>query len=474
MDELLVVTERPAMQYAHASTMARAPTVAVASLPMAPDLRHEEISALVTGADNTLLLTAAGRLYYTGTLQIFRPHDRGYAQSFTHVHIPVPVRAAAATAHCLVIVAEDGSVHVRGDPADGRLGIGDYADGRPARLPSSPAVPSPNVSPPAGVRRYYPSNIPIPVVHRPRNARPRHVRPPAHTAYDGVPAPVSYLYSFQRLVLPEPMTAVRLGAYCTLLLGESGCVYASGRNLPRFGEASSHSTVFVSLCFPTAIRSMEVDAGATEHPHMVFVTAAGELYLCGSNKYGRLGLWEDVEESPLTSIVFPAPVAAARVGEGSTMVLTTDGRLYGAGANLYGELAALPSSNYDFMEIPLPEALWVEAAAGRVGLLTGQYATVLVTPLTVYVLGHNHEGSLGRGADSSYHREFTALDFPSEVVIAAKSPHGLFIATRNKTLYVSGDDSMGVLGTGTGGHYYYPTPHPSFEKACALVPGCDG
>lgn len=464
MDALRLVLGRPAMQYAHASAMVRAPTT-TSPTSLAPDLRHEEISALVTGADNTLLITGTGRLYYTGSLQVFRPRDPSLVTIFTEIYVPAPVRAAVATVCCLVVITEDGHVYVRGDPADGRLGIGHYADGRP---PSPAATPPPS-PPPAGLRRYYPSMIPIPTLKRPRRPAPL---PPS--TYNGVPAPVSYLYSFQRLRLAEPMTSGRMGARCTLLLGESGCVYASGTNCPRFEEAPVHRTTFAPVCFPAAIQSLEVSNDANDATHMVFVTAAGELYLCGSNKYGKLGLWEEVVESPLTLIVFPEPVVAARVGEQHTVVLTEDGRLYGTGANSYGELTNLPTSNYDFHEIPVPADVWRETMPTQVGLLTGAHATLLVTPSTVYVAGHNSGGTLAQGADPSFHRDFAAVRFPGEIVLAAKSQHGLFIATRDKILYVSGSDEDGLLGTGRRTTYGYPTPHPSFEKACALVPGCDG
>jgi alpha-tubulin suppressor-like RCC1 family protein len=139
--------------------------------------------------------------------------------------------------------------------------------------------------------------------------------------------------------------SVVAGALHSLLLLESGEVYGCGWNLQGqlgLGGVQSVSSWY-RLAVPGTVR--EVVAGGY---HSFLLLETGEVYACGDNLRGQLGLgdartgrttWQRV---PVSGVV--RTVAAG--GESSFLQLAT-GEVYACGANNHGQLGLGNNRNYN-------------------------------------------------------------------------------------------------------------------------------
>jgi Regulator of chromosome condensation (RCC1) repeat/Putative Ig domain len=205
-------------------------------------------------------------------------------------------------------------------------------------------------------------------------------------------------------------------------------------------------------------------------------SSPGELFAFGANRFGQLASTagngsEAANATPLPASLpgAEAPVVQLAAGDGSSFALTSDGRLYSFGENLYGELGrALGSgseaANPTPARVNLPGAgageRIVEVAAG------GAHSLALTSTGQLYAFGRNFYGQLGsttgNGSDS-------ANPTPAPLVlagasgpvgeIAAGEDHSLAVTSTGQ-LYAFGSNRFGQLGnpTGSGTELANPTP----------------
>ncbi|KAJ6665031.1 hypothetical protein lerEdw1_005262, partial [Lerista edwardsae] len=88
-------------------------------------------------------------------------------------------------------------------------------------------------------------------------------------------------------------------------------------------------------CNPKNIRNITGGGG-----HSAVVTGGGELFLCGQNKDGQLGLnnTEDVTQFMLCSSLSGCPVAQVACGWDFTIILAESGQVLSCGSNSFGQL----------------------------------------------------------------------------------------------------------------------------------------
>jgi alpha-tubulin suppressor-like RCC1 family protein len=87
-----------------------------------------------------------------------------------------------------------------------------------------------------------------------------------------------------------------------------------------------------------AMLARDLQGVVTGTHHTLFLAEAGELYACGSNSDGQLGLGDTEDRSSLTLVPTPTPVQSVVAGTDHSLCLATTGQLYACGYNGHGQL----------------------------------------------------------------------------------------------------------------------------------------
>ena len=74
--------------------------------------------------------------------------------------------------------------------------------------------------------------------------------------------------------------------------------------------------------------------------HTLFLTLSGELYACGSNRFGELGFDDEKSRPRPVRVVLPARVNLVAIACGSfhSLAISHDHQLYSWGSNSHGQL----------------------------------------------------------------------------------------------------------------------------------------
>lgn len=203
----------------------------------------------------------------------------------------------------------------------------------------------------------------------------------------------------------------------TYILDSNGDVWCSGYN--GFGElgisasTGSRTTLAKIPNLPTKITKV-----ATDQWSVAMVGVDGNVYSLGLNNSGQLGNGEIGTSSQAYStpqkFLLPAGVIAkdvvtASLGNGTknynnTFVLTSDGQVYGAGSNMFGQIG-LGTSDTSFVTDPgnnghmiVFDGVVVKASR----IYTGYGETIIIaTNGRVYTVGNNQSGQLGDGTTNN-------------------------------------------------------------------------
>lgn len=133
------------------------------------------------------------------------------------------------------------------------------------------------------------------------------------------------------------------GTYHSVVLTSDGKVFAWGFNGNGYLGDGTTTTRPAPVAVNGSLAGKTVIAIAGSYYHHVALTSDNQLHAWGSNLYGELGDGTNTERS------YPAPVnmtgelagktiAQIMAGGGSSMVRTTDGKLFGWGFNIGGQL----------------------------------------------------------------------------------------------------------------------------------------
>lgn len=203
----------------------------------------------------------------------------------------------------------------------------------------------------------------------------------------------------------------------TVFVGADGCVQACGRNHKL--QCGVDIDVGSSLMTLIRVQLPDSDSAPTEPllcaqvaagaEHTLLRMRSGELYACGSNQFGQLGLPRaDIECATVTHVPVPHPVVAAIAGQEHSLLIlqmgseagvdpfqATAGRAFGAGRNDYGQLGVDPcvSACVDtkFQEVPGAPLIDIcSAAAGT------SHSVLCDAKGGIWTCGDNSHGQLGR------------------------------------------------------------------------------
>lgn len=249
--------------------------------------------------------------------------------------------------------------------------------------------------------------------------------------------------------LPAGELAARVfpGGNTTYVLTVSGRVFGAGRN--QKGQLGDGTTV--SRPVPVAMNLPAGEVAVSVVPGLesaYIVSASGVLYAVGGNYFGQFGQGHQADS--VTPVVFPLPpgsvVVDAVEGSDALFVLTSDGAVFGAGTNAFGQLGDGTTTN---SPVPVRFGLPAGEIAAQIYPSSG---TTFVRTVSgrVYGAGYNARGQLGDGTTAT---QATPVRFtlPAGQLVSSihPGPDRLYALTRSGQVFGAGANETGQLGIGS-------------------------
>jgi alpha-tubulin suppressor-like RCC1 family protein len=246
------------------------------------------------------------------------------------------------------------------------------------------------------------------------------------------------------------VAASRRTSYAT---GADGNVYGVGQNLaPILGPASTDKTAWTLIPKPAdvAAGAVPVELECT-FDALVARYSDGTVYGIGDNGLGVLTGADPTDKTVLTPFTgLPDGVEAVDIGAGAstTLVVGSDGVAYATGDTTYGQAGSIPPegvSSYTTLTPMTGLPAGVDAVAGDVGLL---HSLVAGSDGNVYAAGRNTYGNLGFTADNVIYKTLqlaTRSDATGDVTAVGVSDYDGMVATDAGTVLGAGRNDNGLL-----------------------------
>ena len=255
---------------------------------------------------------------------------------------------------------------------------------------------------------------------------------------------VSSVNTLRKIQLPTGKTISKIcsGGYFAMFLMTDGTLYGVGKNsdgVLGLGNNNSEIRNLTQVSIPSEKIIKNISCGSY---HCLVLMTDGTLYGTGYNRYGQLGLGDNINKNVLTEITtipLLKTIKTVLTGDNHTIVLMTDGTLYGSGSNGYGQLGlgSAPSVSV-FTQIPPPNGKIIKSVS-----CGGNSVIVLMTDNTLYVTGKNSNGQLGIAQDNK--TDIYVLTQPDTTFQAGKTIQTIFggsfstiITMTDNTVYGAG------------------------------------
>ncbi|MFA6973053.1 MAG: hypothetical protein WC208_16855 [Gallionella sp.] len=227
--------------------------------------------------------------------------------------------------------------------------------------------------------------------------------------------------------LPLPVSMAACGDQHTVAILENGEVYSWGKGTTgQLGNGKLGNRLSPGLVsLPRPAIQVACSGNTT-----AIVTDDGSLYGCGANNWGQLGTGDNVERRSPTKVNIPDRVVWVAIGGSSTTIITSSGLLYRVGISSY-----LDSQ----IEIPEGAGAIIQVTGGSGGSL------FLSADLSVYVCGGNRGGQLGTG-DRDRRDTLTKIAMPEPIQDIICNMYQSFGVGVSGEVYVWGDNEAGQLG----------------------------
>ena len=226
-----------------------------------------------------------------------------------------------------------------------------------------------------------------------------------------------------------------------------GTGYSEYGQLGFWNSPPYNVTTLVSV--PTPVGSPKYIALGKMHTIVLMVD--GNIWVTGNNWYGQLGI--DVLNNPIKTSLTKIPNISGETpkyiacGEYYTIVLMTDGTIWGTGANWYGQLGVYNTDN----TMSLTQMTNNTGKTPRYISCGGSHTMVLMTDGTIWGTGLNTSGQLGI-ASSTYPTNISLTQMTNNTgktpkYISCGSNHTIVLMT-DGTIWGTGLNTSGELGLG--------------------------
>ena len=137
-------------------------------------------------------------------------------------------------------------------------------------------------------------------------------------------------------ILRSDVKKISCGVNNLLILTNNGDVYACGQN--NYGQLGLGDTTYRLI--PTLIPNFSkiIDIHTSRYYHTLFLTEDGDVYACGLNNYGQLGIGNTTNMNTPTEVTSAFAIKKIFAGYGSSFFIDDVGDVYACGQNNYGQL----------------------------------------------------------------------------------------------------------------------------------------
>ncbi len=243
---------------------------------------------------------------------------------------------------------------------------------------------------------------------------------------------------------------IAIGNEFSVLLDKDGNVWTAGNN--RYGKLGrgGDNTVFQKI--DTQGVPVKFAAVAAGYDFAILLDTDGHLWGMGSNEKRQLGSVTPANNTcaRLLGENKDLTFKAIAAGNAFSILLGTDGRVWGMGANNYGQLG-LNADEYDGR--PFQELKCSESDVRFKAIAAGSQHTVLLDDKgNVWTAGSNNGGQLGRGTAGGNEVSFQQVILPAGVGTVSAIYAGwfqTFIQNQEGNIWAAGYNTNGQLGIGT-------------------------
>lgn len=241
-------------------------------------------------------------------------------------------------------------------------------------------------------------------------------------------------------------------------LTDDGDVYCWGRN--NVGQLGIGNTIdqltpvkITGLDFQF-IHKMTQSGGPGAGVSVAALDTLNSIYTWGWNGHGQLGLGNTTSYSApaLVQGVTAIDIEMRRYGSGSSLIVTPNGEVRGAGRNTHGALGdGTVTSNLTYTPTTVN---FTNAKSVHLGA-DGQAGAVVTDDGYLYVAGYNGEYGMGLGITSADITEFTMPVAPFQGMVK-KAVFGAYLGLKSTyvldslgRIWACGENRSGNLGTGS-------------------------
>ena len=248
----------------------------------------------------------------------------------------------------------------------------------------------------------------------------------------------------QQILEIPPVLFVACGSEHTLIITNDSNLWSSGRNdygqlcLGSLNESKHHST-FQQTSFSNISR---ISCG---NLHSLFQNNIGEIYSCGYNYNGELGLghFKSPYITPTKIPNLPSNIVQFICGYGHTLFLDVDGFVFSVGANFNGQLGDHNSNQNVLSQIPnIPLIQTISCAS---------YSSYLIDLEGNWSFGSNVRGQLGHGERKNVNtipKKLESLKDIQQVSYGCCAFGHFLVKDSQNKIFATGYNSSGQLGTG--------------------------
>lgn len=273
------------------------------------------------------------------------------------------------------------------------------------------------------------------------------------------------------IAIPVGVTVVDFAStYChSVCVLSNGWVYTTGNNdSGQLGHGdTTHRYIFTRVEYfvtnnisISAVYASNSKQG-TNYGGTFFQTPSGDLYSCGYNSEGALGVGDTVNKSTPTKLTAISNVSKLYLTDWyvqSAIALKTNGDLYGWGYNAQGQLGLNDTTRRTSPTLITSSVSKADISSGTVTGAIGATLIVLKTNGDVYTTGYNPYGQLGLG-DTTQRLVLTKVSTLSGIVdigIAGGFAATAYAVSSARRLYTWGYNGHGSIGDGTTTNVYSP------------------
>ena len=238
--------------------------------------------------------------------------------------------------------------------------------------------------------------------------------------------------------------AANSGIIHSILIDNRGKAYATGSNtrgqLCIGSNTGNDNRRYIpqEIIIPSGRRIVDVAIGGE---HTLLLDDANNVYGCGSNLNGQLGLGSTTQVKAPTKINLSS-VTSISAGIRHSLFLTNNG-LYVTGSNQFGQLCRTGSNQRT------PFKLGTVSRGNVRQIETIKDSTyILFNDRSVGSCGKNNFGQLGDGTNTNKASSVVELDNVVSLVGGGPSSESVFFYTEGELVYATGLNSAGNLGIG--------------------------